>query len=257
MHKNYNPKTNKRRFSKKRVLADQERLKQFSFECANGAVPASTPLKRYGKGITKVAEPIKKRRAEARAPTTEIPSPDELEVEEEVEQENQQQQSKHYKEQQSLFNDWYLKKDTLINRYFMSFADGHRPDPRQVTTPAALQCTTCLDIEETSVTVYFLNSKSKTITLYLSEKPVLTILLHLIGHCIMKVKHCNCCSLAEALVQLQLMPKTIKSPRTAVHFGLLDFFQQLESSSQVSSGAMASVLNWMNAKDVSYKNYIV
>jgi hypothetical protein len=47
------------------------------------------------------------------------------------------------------------------------------------------------------------------------------------------------------------MPKTIKAPKSAVHFGLLDFFQQLETSSQVSSGAMASLLNWMNTKDVS------
>lgn len=69
----------------------------------------------------------------------------------------------------------------------------------------------------------------------------------------MKVKHCGCCSLAEALVQMQLMPKTIKAPRTAVHFGLLDLFQKFETSSQVSSGAMASVLNWMNAKNVSCK----
>lgn len=51
---------------------------------------------------------------------------------------------------------------------------------------------------------------------------------------------------------MQLMPKSIKAPRTAVHFGLLDFFQQLELSSQVSCGALAGVLNWMNAKDVSY-----
>jgi hypothetical protein len=49
---------------------------------------------------------------------------------------------------------------------------------------------------------------------------------------------------------MQLMPKTIKTPRTAVHFGFLDFFQQLQFSSQVSCGAMARVLNWMNAKDV-------
>jgi hypothetical protein len=64
----------------------------------------------------------------------------------------------------------------------------------------------------------------------------------------MKISHCNCCSLAEALVQLQLMPKTTKSPRTAIHFGLLNFFQKLETASQVSSGAMAGLLNWMNTK---------
>jgi hypothetical protein len=44
------------------------------------------------------------------------------------------------------------------------------------------------------------------------------------------------------------------TPKTAVHFGLLDFFQQLETSSQVSSSAMASLLNWMNAKDVSCRD---
>jgi hypothetical protein len=65
------------------------------------------------------------------------------------------------------------------------------------------------------------------------------------------VNYCNCCTLAETLIQMQLMPKTIKAPKSAVHFGLLDFFQQLETSSQVSSGAMASLLNWMNTKDVS------
>lgn len=169
MHQNYNPKTKKTRSSKKRFLADQKRLKQFSFECANGASPAFPPLKRHGKGTPQVTETSKKRRSEARAPKTEIPSPVELEVEEEVEKEDQQQQSKHYKEQQSLFNDWCLKKDILIDRYFMSFADGDRPDPRHVKTPAVLQCTTCQDIEETNVTVYFLNSKSNTIILLIQK----------------------------------------------------------------------------------------
>jgi hypothetical protein len=73
----------------------------------------------------------------------------------------------------------------------------------------------------------------------------------------MKVKHCECRSLAEALIQMQLMPKTIKAPKAAVHFGLLDFFQKFESLSQVSCGSMANVLNWMNTKDVSCKMMII
>jgi hypothetical protein len=73
----------------------------------------------------------------------------------------------------------------------------------------------------------------------------------------MKVKHCECCSLAEALIQRQLFPKTIKAPKAAVHFALLDFFQKFESLSQVSCGCIAGVLNWMNAKDVSCKMMII
>jgi hypothetical protein len=69
----------------------------------------------------------------------------------------------------------------------------------------------------------------------------------------LNVKYCECCSLAEALIQMQLMPRTIKAPKTAVHFGLLDLFQKFETSCQVSCGAMAGILNWLNAKDVSYK----
>jgi hypothetical protein len=71
-------------------------------------------------------------------------------------------------------------------------------------------------------------------------------------HYELEVKHCDCCSLAEVLIQMQLMPKTIKTPKTAVHFGLLDLFQKFETTSQVSCGAMARILNWLNAKDVSY-----
>jgi hypothetical protein len=52
-------------------------------------------------------------------------------------------------------------------------------------------------------------------------------------HYALNVKYCECCSLAEALIQMQLMPRTIKAPKTTVHFGLLDLFQKIETSTTV------------------------
>jgi hypothetical protein len=73
--------------------------------------------------------------------------------------------SKHYDDHEKLHCDWNREKDKLLKRYFISFAEGRSPDARLTEVAPLSSCKKCTaSVSETSVNVYFLNSKNNAIT---------------------------------------------------------------------------------------------
>ena len=73
----------------------------------------------------------------------------------------------------------------------------------------------------------------------------------------MEVKECSCMTLADRLFQMQLVPASVKFPRTAVHMGLLDFIQDMKLSAQVSITAWVSFLNRAEKRRSSSRDVII
>jgi hypothetical protein len=101
-----------------------------------------------------------------------------VEVEDEFEKQKEQENTKHYNDQQNLLNDWDREKISLMNRYFMSFSNGKIPHASTTEVSALASWTKCAYKHESTIQVYFLNSKNNTIT---------------------KLTHTNYCILIETL----------------------------------------------------------
>jgi hypothetical protein len=87
-----------------------------------------------------------------------------VEVEDEFEKQKEQENTKHYNDQQNLFNDWDREKINLMNRYFMSFSNGQIPHASATEVSPLPPCSKCAYEQEATIQVYFLTSKSNTIT---------------------------------------------------------------------------------------------
>ncbi|CAO0794119.1 unnamed protein product [Mucor circinelloides] len=57
------------------------------------------------------------------------------------------------------------------------------------------------------------------------------------------IEHCPCRGLVESLLLMQMMPSSACTPRTGIHFGLLDYLHLLKMGSQVSNHAFADITN--------------
>jgi hypothetical protein len=169
------------RFSSKQAKARRDELKAIAAKCVTYKELSNDKAsgKRFNKGTSGTTEPSKKSKIEiSRSADIGESSTSSVEVEDEFEQENERERSKHYDDQQNLFNDWDREKNNLMNRYFMSFSNGKIPHASTTEVSVLASCTKCAYEHESTVQVYFLNSKNNTIT---------------------KLTHSNYCILIETL----------------------------------------------------------
>jgi hypothetical protein len=135
-----------------RKAVEEKQKQQLQNHC-----PEESTNKRKGNG----ALPKSNKKPKTKAPS-QVPS--EAQRSENIRNEATEA-SKHYDDHEKLLCDWNREKDKLLKRYFMSFAEGRSPDDRLTEVAPLSSCKKCeASVGETSVNVYFLNSKNNAIT---------------------------------------------------------------------------------------------
>ncbi|KAL0137073.1 hypothetical protein V8B55DRAFT_1161729 [Mucor lusitanicus] len=117
---------------------------------------------------------------------------------------------------------WKKNGAQYIQWYLKSFERSPKP-VHFMTAPTLLDPLDCK-----------CQKKSQVVDLYM---------LHLSGHEQVTIQHCDCRGLVEALLLMQMIPSSSVTPRTGIHFGLLDYLHLLKMGSQVSNQAFTDITN--------------
>ncbi|KAI8390063.1 hypothetical protein BD560DRAFT_442639 [Blakeslea trispora] len=115
---------------------------------------------------------------------------------------------------------WNDKKDVMIKCYLESFGLYGEPDPR-LSKPLSFNSPCSCQIKfSAQIRCFFM-----------------------FNNVVANVEYCNCKNLFETLMVMQLLPSSTKSPRLAVHFGLLSFLHKLKMAAGVSNHSFTGVIN--------------
>lgn len=63
----------------------------------------------------------------------------------------------------------------------------------------------------------------------------------MLAHKRLSIEYCNCRGICQTLFLMQMLPSSLKTPQTAVHFGLYDYLHLLKMAGKVSNHAFAEV----------------
>ncbi|KAI8334906.1 hypothetical protein BD560DRAFT_414269 [Blakeslea trispora] len=115
---------------------------------------------------------------------------------------------------------WNDKKDVMIKCYLESFELYGEPGP-QLSKPLSFNSPCSCQIKfSAQIRCFFM-----------------------FNNVVANVEYCNCKNLFETLMVMQLLPSSTKSPRLAVHFGLLSFLHKLKMAAEVSNHSFTGVIN--------------